>query len=38
MDAALAHVVEWAYRRGMEDGKADAVDMPEALAKIRGAG
>ena len=21
MDAALAHVVEWAYRRGLDDGK-----------------
>lgn len=21
MDAALAHVVEWAYRRGLEDGR-----------------
>ena len=25
MDAALAHVVEWAYQRGMQDGAEDAI-------------
>ena len=23
MDAALAHVVEWAYRKGMEEGQQE---------------
>lgn len=25
MDAALAHVVEWAYQRGMQDGAEEAI-------------
>lgn len=29
MDAALAHVVEIAYRRGIEDGKAEIIERQE---------